>query len=375
MDEIKYYCYICDEELTDTNNSDEHIILNSIGGHLHSKQLLCKKCNSKLGDTADAKLAEDLSFYTDMLKVKKVRKNPHKQIMLDDEGCEVVVNEAGAKIELRRPYKKIDKDKGQDNIRIHITARNEKELMGILNSLVREGTISQEEADKLINKAVTIEYRPILHKRNSISQEAFPSIIKSAVNYYLYKTQDTPRIKHLIPYILGEKDAKEVLYLHHFKKLPYDETKEGVTHMIHIEGDKDTALLYAMMEYYGIFIYIVVLDSDYHGDYINETYTYDTIEGCEINRTFSLPLTLEDLNVFREQPYDEYVKNLPYIKERCDRVMNIWQRRKDHEELSKTIEKAFGKYPDGCIITQEMISKIEDEIMKFIENKLSSQIQ
>ena len=89
MDEIKYYCYICDEELTDTNNSDEHIILNSIGGHLHSKQLLCKRCNSKLGDTADAKLAEDLSFYTDMLKVKKVRKNPHKQIMLDDEGREV----------------------------------------------------------------------------------------------------------------------------------------------------------------------------------------------------------------------------------------------------------------------------------------------
>lgn len=375
MDEIKYYCYICDEELTDTNNSDEHIILNSIGGHLHSKQLLCKKCNSKLGDTADAKLAEDLSFYTDMLKVKKVRNNPHKQIMLDDEGHEVVVNEAGAKIELRRPYKNIDKEEGLNNIRIQITARNKKELMGILNSIVREGTIHQEEADKLINKAVTIEHRPILHKQISISQEAFPSIIKSAVNYYLYKTQDTPRIKHLIPYILGEKDAKEVLYLHHLKELPYDETKEEVTHMIHIEGCKDTALLYAMMEYYGIFIYIVVLDSDYHGDYINETYTYDTIEGCEINRSFSLPLTLEDLNVFREQPHDEYVKYLPYIKERCDRVMNIWQRRNDHEELSKIIEKAFGKYPDGCIITQEMISEIVDEIMKFIENKLSSQIQ
>lgn len=375
MDEIKYYCYICDEELTDTNNSDEHIILNSIGGHLHSKQLLCKKCNSKLGDTADAKLAEDLSFYTDMLKVKKVRNNPHKQIMLDDEGHEVVVNEAGAKIKLRRPYKNIDKEEGLNNIRIQITARNKKELMGILNSIVREGTIHQEEADKLINKAVTIEHRPILHKQISISQEAFPSIIKSAVNYYLYKTQDTPRIKHLIPYILGEKDAKEVLYLHHLKELPYDETKEEVTHMIHIEGCKDTALLYAMMEYYGIFIYIVVLDSDYHGDYINETYTYDTIEGCEINRSFSLPLTLEDLNVFREQPHDEYVKYLPYIKERCDRVMNIWQRRNDHEELSKIIEKAFGKYPDGCIITQEMISEIVDEIMKFIENKLSSQIQ
>ena len=372
MEEIKYYCYICDEELTDTNNSDEHIILNAIGGHLHSNKLLCKRCNNTLGGNADAKWAEDLSFYTDMLKVKKVRKNPHKQIMLDDEGREVAVYNAGEKIELRRPY--VDKEENQGNISIHITARNEKELKGILNGLIREGTISQEEADKLIEKAVSIKQKPILHKRNCISQEAFPSIIKSAVNYYLFKTQDTPRIKHLIPYIVGEKDAKEVLYLHHFKKLPYDDTKEEVTHMIHIEGSKDTALLYAMMEYYGIFIYIVVLDSNYHGDDINETYTYDTVEGCEITRTFSLPLTLEELNVFREQPYDEYVKNLPYIEERCDRVMNIWQRRKDHEELSKTIEKAFVKYPDGCVITEEMISEIGDEIMKFVENKLSSQI-
>lgn len=56
MEEIKYYCYICDEELTDTNNSDEHIILNAIGGHLHSNKLLCKRCNNTLGDTADAKI-------------------------------------------------------------------------------------------------------------------------------------------------------------------------------------------------------------------------------------------------------------------------------------------------------------------------------
>ena len=48
MEEIKYYCYICDEELTDTNNSDEHIILNAIGGHLHSNKLLCKRCNKMM---------------------------------------------------------------------------------------------------------------------------------------------------------------------------------------------------------------------------------------------------------------------------------------------------------------------------------------
>ena len=46
----KYYCYICGSELTEENQSDEHIILNAIGGHLHSYSILCKKCNNEKSD-------------------------------------------------------------------------------------------------------------------------------------------------------------------------------------------------------------------------------------------------------------------------------------------------------------------------------------
>lgn len=103
MEEEKYYCYLCGKELTDENKSDEHIILNAIGGHLHSYTLLCKECNSKLGEQADAKLAEDLSFFSDMLEIKKNRSNPHKQVMKDENGQEFVVHAVGAKYELRKP--------------------------------------------------------------------------------------------------------------------------------------------------------------------------------------------------------------------------------------------------------------------------------
>ena len=368
-EEKKYYCYVCGNELTGENKSDEHIILNAIGGHLHSYTIMCKDCNSQLGETADAKLAEDLSFYTDILCVKKNRQNRHCQIMTNEDGHDIIVESAGKKLKLRRPY--VKKEPDGENMYIQITARDTGELRGLLRGMVKDNTLTQKDADKIMKKATITEYKPRLKKTTTISEVAFPSIVKSAVNYYVDCFHDIPTIKHLVPYIKGEKDTRDVLYLHHFKELPYEMIKGQITHMIHLEGDKNTRLLYAMMEYYGIFIYTVVLDSDYQGDPVNKTYTYDTVSATEIERYFSLPLTLEDLEEFRTQPYEEYVTYLPYMKQRADGVMNIWQERQDKEELQQVVNDAFGKYPEGCILTEEILKDIENDIMKFFERKIT----
>lgn len=296
METGKYYCYICGSELTEENQSDEHIILNAIGGHLHSYSILCKKCNNDLGEKADSRLAEDLSFYTDMLKVRKNRQNPHKQIMMDKDGHEVVVKDAGRHLELRKPSIEIQKD--GEGTHINVKARNKKEVSGLLRRLVKEGTVSQEDADKISSKAEIKKHKPVLTKRTVISEEAFPSIIKSAVNYYMDSYHDLNTIKQLIPYIKGEKDAKEVLFLHHFKDLPYITNSKEVTHMIHLEGHKETKLLYAMMEYYGIYVYIVVLNQNYQGPDINQTYAYDVIEGKKNRTEFCIDINIKRLDRF-----------------------------------------------------------------------------
>lgn len=366
----KYYCYVCDNKLTEENKSDEHIILNAIGGHLHSYTIMCKDCNSRLGEMADAKLAEDLSFYTDMLCVKKNRQNRHYQIMTNEDGQDIIVGDAGKKLKLRRPY--VKKEPDGENMHIQITARNMNELKGLLKGMVKEKTLTLKDADKIMEKATIMEYKPRLKKTSTISEVAFPSIVKSAVNYYVDRFHDIPTIKHLVPYIKGEKGTREVLYLHHFKELPYEVIKGQITHMIHLEGDKSTRLLYAMMEYYGIFIYIVALDSDYQGDSVNKTYTYDAVSATEIDRSFSLPLTLKDLEEFRTQPHEEYVTYLPYVEQRADGVMKIWQERQDKEELRQVINDAFGKYPEGCILTEDILKDIENDIMKFFERKITN---
>lgn len=370
MEGDKYYCYIYESELTEKNRSDEHIILNAIGGHLHSYSILCKKCNNDLGEKADSRLAEDLSFYTDMLQVRKNRQNPHKQIMKDKDGHEVVVKDAGRHLELRKPSIEIQKD--GESTYINVTARNKKEVSGLLRKLLNKGTIKQEDADKILAKSDIKEYKPVLRKGTVISEGAFPSIIKSAVNYYMNCYHDLSTIKHLVPYIKGEETPKDVLFLHLFKDLPYTTNSNEVTHMIHLEGHKETKLLYAMMEYFSIYIYVVVLDSNYQGNEINKTYAYDVVDGKEIKRNFSLRLTLKDLNDFRNLPHEEYLKYLPYIKSRADNVMKIWEKRNDYDAIDSIINEVFGKYSGGALITEEMINELSEKVSQYLVGKMES---
>ena len=87
---------------------------------------------------------------------------------------------------------------------MRITARNMYELKGLLKKHVRFGRITQDQADAIIAKASVSEHKPVLSKETTISSEAFPSIVKTAVNYYLDSFHDTVTIQHLIPKAASE---------------------------------------------------------------------------------------------------------------------------------------------------------------------------
>ncbi len=328
--EHKYYCYICGEEITDANKTNEHIILNALGGHLHSNTIICNDCNVRIGEAADCQLAEDLSFYTDMLKVKKSRQNNHNQVMVDEEGHEIIVNNGGETAILRKPYINIENKDGRK--RIHLKVRNKKELHDILTGMVKRKELPQKYVEEIMTKAEIEEFHPILQRQICISDEAFPSIIKSATNYYVFMTHDADAVKLLVPYIEGKADTKDVLYLYLSKTLPYIENNEQVTHMIHIEGTSKTRLLYAMMEYYSIYVYFIVFDKNYSGKDINMTYTYDVVTGKEVSRHFSFPLRFDDLEQFRNQ-LGQYQDYLPFVEKRVANVMNIWKRHVNQLDL------------------------------------------
>jgi hypothetical protein len=82
-----FACLFCGEPLAETNFSKEHIIPNAIGGHLHTKNATCVKCNSKAGDSIDGHLTKKLSLLANAFDVPRDRgQHPDAYLVNDISG-------------------------------------------------------------------------------------------------------------------------------------------------------------------------------------------------------------------------------------------------------------------------------------------------
>lgn len=130
-------CYICGEELTKDNTSVEHIIPNSIGGKLKSKELICKKCNNKLGHSTDNELAKQLEFFTNFLNINRERGKPN----------DIIFTEIGTNKEYRKkangefiPKNKVEVKKEiieNGKIRFHISSTNKENVLKKLKKFLK----------------------------------------------------------------------------------------------------------------------------------------------------------------------------------------------------------------------------------------------
>lgn len=356
-------CYICNTPLEGDNLTEEHIVLHAIGGKLKSYDLICRKCNSRLGDGPDQALAKDLEFFTTMLGVKRERQAARPIILNDEDGHEIRVDGPGCTPILHRPY--INQTKDGDSIQIHIVARNMEELDKILKGKVRKGELTYEQAQQVIDKANSQinEHRPTLSRSICINKTAFPSIVKSAVNFYVFKTNDVITIKPLIPYIEREKDCKDVLSLLVIEELPYEENISEVTHMLHLEGSKESGFLYCLVEYFGLYQYLVVLSDNYDGPTINETYCYDVISGSEVTRTFSFSINSEWIEKYKKSlservPFEQF-------RRRADRILCQWSKLDKKKHLENLLLSEFEKFKDEPVFTENMVNSISRSIADF----------
>jgi hypothetical protein len=123
-------CILCPVEITDENDSREHVIANAIGGRKRVRGLLCKACNQTTGDSWDVELARQLQPLSSFFGIKRQRGALPSQIVTAVSGNQYARRPNG-QLTLAGPvYEEIKTD---SESRILIRARTPKEARQLLN--------------------------------------------------------------------------------------------------------------------------------------------------------------------------------------------------------------------------------------------------
>lgn len=318
-------CYGCDDPITKENSSNEHIINNILGGRLKSKSLLCKVCNSKFGDSIDKEFDRQLGNIVDLLGIDKERPKPRVKIgLLTIDGKKKYVGKG------MKPHDKITIDiTGKD--KIEITTDNKKDFEKSKKEKIRdlENKYSlkySEYQEQPTNDKLYISNYLSKDKPGEIAFGGpvyFRAVAKIALNYFLYRGYNKELCKQLTLFVKGvNKSSKVVNYYYPSHYKIHNLGKEEVSHIIHIRGDTECKVLFAYIELLNFENFIIILDNNYIGGEINDTYCFDLFRGEKIPKKVKIDISCH------------HFENLHVIAKSHE---------KNHEKMFQRIEKMIEK--------------------------------
>lgn len=283
-------CYYCETEITNNNKSREHIIHEFLGGNLTSTELLCKKCNSNLGQTIDADFYEQLKPFANLI-VTKNQKKEFREKLVDKNGEEYYVRHN--MYPLSRIYIKDANNNTEKILHVKDEAALEKEM-----------TRKKMEASGKFNVSKIYKEEPpknVLFFTNSLTRKHgeigfggpsyHKSIVKIAVNYYLSFGYDRKYVVDAIKLIKGEEKVNRLSSFFYPRHFQVHYLAEGeVSNIIYLVGDREQRLLFCYVEFLSSECLIVKLNMDYDGPEILEQYIFDVVAQTDIEKRINIQL-------------------------------------------------------------------------------------
>ena len=129
------HCVRCNCSIDDSNDSEEHIIQNSVGGRLRVRGFICVGCNNRTGETWDAVFAEQTNFLCHFFGVVRERGDPPPQPIETTAG-EKLVMQPGGGFKMPKPVFRETPTAGGKQLQIK--ARNIREATTILEGVARK---------------------------------------------------------------------------------------------------------------------------------------------------------------------------------------------------------------------------------------------
>ena len=192
----------------------------------------------------------------------------------------------------------------------------------------------------------------------------YPSIIKTAVEFYLYCGGEHKYIEHLIPVIKGEEDSDRICRYFYPQEELFSVSQSEVYHVLHIKGSATEHILYGYVSYFGVIQCLVLLNCNYEDEEIERSYVYNVMNKQAINVGPNYVLSRELIQEIMDVTYIELVQSL---LRRANAYMQAAGIIKFHQEndpsLNSFIEEQYKEYQDGVIDARELSIRIAEKIV------------
>lgn len=353
-------CLFCDNKL---DNSDEHIIPESINGRLHSKQLICHTCNSKKFGTI---IDPELKRIFNPLMLTLGFKNANSIQVNDLEGRKYIHSRDGKTTPIR-PERTISAKDGKLIISVEGDKKNALKLMEKTKEVLFG--INMVEYDLFTEE---INYSGIPYSfeyKIEITSKLLLEINKIALEYYAYNNFELKYVKHLIDRLYElDETINNVIFCNWDNEVRSANFNE-ISHLIVIKSNNKSKILYAYIELFNVVCAYIMLNDNYSGPYIDSDYHQDVISGKvlhdKISITFDEPPinknNIEDFSILLENMYSRltnisFEKSInpivPQIRLQLDnevRSKKLSSEQYDEELIKRTCEEvvklSFYKFP------------------------------
>ncbi len=363
-------CIFCSNEL---DGSDEHIIPQCINGRLHSRELICSKCNNKFGRKLDPTFRETFKVVLHVLKIGNVE---HLKLQADNDAAYIRSNSTGT---IKAIPQGVEITKTEDGkIALSITGPDHIETY----KAIAKKSIRMFGAKALEGKFEVIKTQTLSGPlKTSIGILLTPSLRlalnKIIVEYYCHCGLDRTSIKAMINAVDQLDEGIENIRYCNSSQLMRKPSDNEISHLIIIRSDKNRKILYAYIELFNIVCGFIMLQENYQGNPVNYVYHQDAITRKSLTEEVSVDLDqMEDIFAGIEHNVDTFAERhqsrivMDSIKERSSIILEELET--EHKEGRITSEQLKMTYMErsAYLVAHASIFEFPDLISDFNEAEL-----
>ncbi len=277
---MAYICALCLTPLTSDNDSEEHVIPNSIGGWMTVTGFICRKCNNQKGQTWDAVFAEQFAWMSSMAGVVRDRGTIPPVEVTTISGKAYKLRSDGTMVPKKFEFNRVSDGEG---FKISFIARDMGEMRKKVAELKKKYKNFDEQA-ALASSKITTSYlaEPLQIELASGGPDAGRSTVASALAYAV-KLGVNPHVCEMALPFLRQPELPATCYgWNSLVDVVRDRVPGQIFHCVSIHGDPENRFLWAYVEYFSYARWYIELSRQYDGPAITSTYAIAPNEALEI---------------------------------------------------------------------------------------------